>query len=74
MTIKNKERIEEILKELTENGRIQMFSTRDILGDFKVKLFKKNNIEVLYAPRYHYVELIGLAQNDYDYFFNKYGY
>lgn len=51
-----------------------MFDCYDILGDYKEILYKDNEVEVLYAPYYDYVEIIGLTDIDYNYFFNKYGY
>ena len=72
-----KQRIEKVLQELLEDlglEHIQMYDCRDIMGDFKVALLSCEDIEVLYAPNYNYVEILGLDEEDYNYFFDKYGY
>lgn len=69
--------IEEILKSLLfELGKdkVQMFDCYDIAGDYKVTLFSNEKIDVLYAPSYNYVEIVGLHEKDFNYFFSKYGY
>jgi site-specific recombinase XerD len=65
--------IEEIL-EIEKTKRIQMFNCYDTAGDYKEYLLKEDGIEVLYAPGYRYVEVIGLADKDYQKIFKKYGY
>lgn len=77
MNNKAKQVIEKVLQELLEEldrDRIQMFDCRDIMGDSKVVLLSCEEIKVLYAPDYNYVEILGLDEEDYDYFFEKYGY
>lgn len=77
MNSKTKQRIEKVLQELLEEldkDRIQMFDCRDIMGDFKVALLSCEEIKVLYAPEYNYVEILGVDEEDYNYFFKKYGY
>lgn len=77
MNSKTKQRIEKVLQELLEElgqDRIQMFNCRDIMGDSKAVLLSCEEIKVLYAPDYNYVEILGLDEEDYDYFFEKYGY
>lgn len=57
-----------------EKKRIQMFDCEDIMGDYKIVLFSEEAVEVLYAPGYRYVEILGLPKEEYDYLFKKYGY
>lgn len=77
MNSKTKQRIEKVLQELLKEvgqERIQMFDCRDIMGDYKSVLFSEKEAEVLYAPDYKYVEILGLDEEDYNYFKEKYGY
>ena len=77
MNNKTKQRIEKVLQELLEElgeDRIQMFDCQDIMGDSKAVLLRYEEAEILYAPAYKYVEILGLDEEDYDYFFEKYGY
>lgn len=77
MNNKAKQVIEKVLQELLEEldrDRIQMFDCRDIMGDSKVVLLSLEEVKVLYAPGYKYVEKLGLDKEDYAYFFKKYGY
>lgn len=76
MSKEAKEIVEEILKVIVskkKDKKIQMFDCYDILGDYKEILYKDDEVEVLYAPHYDYVETIGLTDIDYNYFFEKYG-
>lgn len=77
MNKETKKKIENVLKVLLfakEKKKIQMFDCYDIMGDYKETLFENNEVEVLYAPNYEYVEIVGLSDKDYNYFFKKYGY
>lgn len=77
MSNKTKQQIEEVLQELLEElgeDRIQMFDCQDIMGDYKEVLLSEKGVAVLYAPGYKYVEILGLDKEDYDCFFEKYGY
>lgn len=65
--------LQELLKELGKK-RIQMFDCEDIMGDYKIVLFSEEAVEVLYAPEYRYVEILGLPKEEYNYLFKKYGY
>ncbi len=77
MSNKTKQRIEKVLQELLEElgqDHIQMFDCQDIMGDSKAILLRYEEVEVLYAPEYNYVEILGLDEKDYNYFFDRYGY
>lgn len=77
MSNKTKQQIEGVLQELLEElgeDRIQMFDCQGIISDYKSVLFSGKEVDVLYAPDYKYVEILGLDKEDYDYFFKKYGY
>lgn len=53
------------LKENFEKG-IQMFDTPNIAGDFMVPIYKKDNILVLFAPEYDYIEIFGISDEEFE--------
>ena len=66
--------LEELLKEIKKD-KIQIFDCRDMAGDYKICLLSdENNIEVLYAPYYEYVEILGLPKDKYNKIYKKFGY
>ena len=65
--------IEDILK-IEGSKKIQMFDCYDIVGDYKETFLNEDGVEVLYAPGYTYVEVVGLSDEDYNKIFKKYGY
>ena len=50
-----------------------MFDCYGIVGDYKVAFLNEDGVQVLYAPGYKYVEVIGLTDEDYNKIFEKYG-
>lgn len=77
MRKETKKEIENALKvilNIVDRDKVQMFDCYDIAGDYKEVFFKNDEVEVLYAPHYEYVEIIGLSDKDYNYFLKKYGY
>lgn len=53
------------LKENFEKG-IQMFDTANIVGDFMVPIYKKDDILVLFAPEYDYIEIFGISDEEFE--------
>lgn len=53
------------LKENFEKG-IQMFDTPNIVGDFMVPIYKKDDILVLFAPEYDYIEMFGISDEEFE--------
>lgn len=53
------------LKENFEKG-IQMFDTSNIVGDFMVPIYKKDDILVLFAPEYDYIEIFGISDEEFE--------
>lgn len=51
---------------------VQMFNTRNILGDFMYTVFHEGDIIVDYAPDYGYIEIFGLSQSEFDAVANLY--
>lgn len=68
-----KDEVINMLKKMFPN-RIQMFNCRDILGDYKEILYTDENVTVLYAPQWKYVEVLGLPDEDYREVFEACGY
>ena len=48
------------LKAKFPNG-IQMFNTRNVLGDHTTRIYDKNGITVDYCPDWGYIEIFGLS-------------
>ena len=45
--------------------RIQAFTTKNIMGDYMETIYKKDGIQVDYAPNYEYIEIFGLTDEEY---------
>lgn len=52
------------LKKAFEN-RIQAFTTKNIVGDYMNTIYDKDGIQVDYTPRYEYIEIFGLTDEEY---------
>lgn len=53
------------LKENFEKG-IQMFDTPNIIGDFMVPIYMKDDISVFFAPEYDYIEIFGISDEEFE--------
>ena len=53
------------LKENFEKG-IQMFDTPNIVGDLMLRIYKKDDITVLFAPGYNYIEIFGISDEEFE--------
>ena len=76
MSEETRDKIEDALRGALERcgtEKIQMFDSIGLVGDHKELLFKEDGIVLLFAPGYLYVELLGLSEEGYNYFFEKYG-
>jgi hypothetical protein len=51
---------------------VQMFNTRNTVGDFTYTVFHEGDIIVDYAPDYGYIEIFGLSQSEFDAISNLY--
>lgn len=45
---------------------IQAFNTRNITGDFLLKVYDRDGIIVDYAPNYDYIEIFGLTNDEFN--------
>lgn len=54
------ERLISFIKSKFEDG-IQMFNTPSMAGDFRVPIYSKDEIAVLWVPYYEYIEIYGIS-------------
>lgn len=57
-------KLKNFLKEAFEDS-IQSFATKNIVRDFMVTIYDKDEIQVDYAPKYGYIEIFGLTDEEY---------
>lgn len=57
-------KLKKILKEVFGDS-IQSFTTKNIVGDYMVTIYNKDEIQVDYAPGYGYIEILGLTDEEY---------
>lgn len=43
-----------------------MFDTANIVGDFMVPIYKKDDISVFFAPEYDYIEIFGISDEEFE--------
>ena len=65
MSVLRIEKLIKFLKERFEDG-IQMFDTPSILDDFRVPIYNKDEITVLWAPYYEYIEIFGISSEEFE--------
>ena len=65
MSVLRIENMIKFLKERFEDG-IQMFDTPSILDDFRVPIYNKDEITVLWAPYYEYIEIFGISSEEFE--------
>ena len=53
--------------------RIQMFDHRGWTPDYKVSIYNDDTIEILYAPDWGYVEVLGATAEEYNAIFKECG-
>ena len=51
---------------------IQMYNTKNTVGDFTYTVFHEGDIIVDYAPDYGYIEIFGLTSSEFDTVANLY--
>lgn len=65
MSVLRIEKLIEFLKAHFESG-IQMFNTPSIVGYFRVPIYSEDNIKVLFAPHYEYIEIYGISDEEFE--------
>lgn len=64
MSVLRIEKLIEFLKVHFESG-IQMFDTPSIMPDFRMPIYDKDDILVLFAPEYEYIEIYGISDKEF---------
>ena len=61
-------RIENLIKFLKERFKdgIQMFDTPSMVYDFRVPIYNKDEITVLFSPYYDYIEIFGISSEEFE--------
>ena len=65
MSVLRIEKLIKFLKERFEDG-IQMFDTPSIVDDFRVPIYSEDEITVLWAPYYEYIEIYGISDEEFE--------
>lgn len=59
------DKLRNFLKEMFPE-KIQMFDTRNFVGDFMITIYDQDDIQVDYCPYYEYIEIFGLSEEDFE--------
>lgn len=62
--VANKENVISFLKKRFQN-KIQMFDTRNFVGDHMITIYDSNGVEIDYCPDYDYIEIFGLTDDEF---------
>ena len=65
MSILRIEKLIKFLKERFESG-IQMFDTPSLVNDYRIPIYIEDDITVLYAPHWDYIEIYGISSKEFD--------
>lgn len=65
MSVLKIEKLIKFLKERFENG-IQMFDTPSLVNDFRLPIYSEDEITVLWAPGYEYIEIYGISDEEFE--------
>lgn len=56
---------DQIFEKHFKNG-IQMFNTPSIMGDYRISIYEADDIRVLFAPKYEYIEIYGISEEEFE--------
>ena len=59
------EKLIKFLKERFESG-IQMFDTPSLANDYRIPIYVEDDITVLYAPGWDYIEIYGISDEEFE--------
>lgn len=62
--VANKENVISFLKKRFPN-KIQMFDTRNFVGDHMITIYDSNDVVIDYCPDYDYLEIFGLTDDEF---------
>ncbi len=60
----NKEKVISFLKKRFPD-KIQMFDTRNLVGDRMITIYDSNGVVIDYCPGYEYIEIFGLTDDEF---------
>lgn len=58
------EKLINFLKNSFKDG-IQMFDTPSLVNDYRIAIYCEDEITVLYAPYYEYIEIFGVSKEEF---------
>lgn len=60
-------RVNEVIKFLKKRhpDGVQMFDTRNIVGDYMINIYDEDGVTIDYAPKWEYIEVFGLEREEY---------
>lgn len=64
MSVLRIEKLIEFLKNRFKGG-IQMFNVPSITGDYRISIYEADDIRVLFAPEYEYIEIYGISYEEF---------
>lgn len=65
MSVLRIEKLVKFLKERFEDG-IQMFNTPSFVNDYRIPIYVEDDITVLYAPSWDYIEIYGISDEEFE--------
>lgn len=65
MSVLRIEKLIKFLKERFEDG-IQMFDTPSLVNDYRIPIYIEDDIIVLYAPHWDYIEIYGISYEEFE--------
>ena len=65
MSVLRIEKLIKFLKERFEDG-IQMFDTPSLVNDYRIPIYIEDDITVLYAPYWDYIEIYGISDEEFE--------
>ena len=65
MSVLRIEKLIKFLKERFEDG-IQMFDTSSLVNDYRIPIYIEDDITVLYAPHWDYIEIYGISDEEFE--------
>lgn len=60
--------IKDTILTIMEDSYLQVFNTKNIVGDMMCTIYNKNGITIDYCREYDYLEIFGLNLNEYEEF------
>lgn len=67
-------KIIEFLKEYFDGERIQMFDTRNTVGDWMTTIYMNHGVTIDYCPSWLYIEIFGLTDEEFNSVMEAIGY